>query len=153
MKNIFAQITKVQENPDGTCEVYGTAGAEVVDKTKEILDYATGRPQFEKWRDEAMERSGGKSLGNIRSMHGKIASGKATGLDFDDAAKTINLSAKVIDPVEARKCLEGVYTGFSVGGDYARRWPDPGNPGVLRYTPSVSEVSLVDSPCIPVAPG
>ena len=151
MKEIFAQITKVVENPDGTCDVYGQAAAEVPDKVKEVMDYATARPEIEKWRDDALARSGGKSLGNIRSMHGKVASGKATAIDFDDVAKTVQLAAKIIDPVEVQKCREGVYTGFSVGGDYAKRWPDPVNRGLMRYTPKLTEISLVDNPCIPTA--
>ena len=151
MKEIFAQITKTVEQPDGTCKVFGTAAAEVVDKTKEIMDYATARPQIEKWRDEAITRSDGKSQGNIRAMHGKIAAGKATGIEFNDANKTVDIATHIIDPVEAKKCMEGVYTGFSVGGDYLKRWPDPDNKGVMRYTPSLSEISLVDNPCIPSA--
>jgi hypothetical protein len=145
---VFAPITKVKENDDGTCEVYGTAAAEVVDKTREILDYALSKPQFEKWRDETRDRSQGKSLGNIRSMHGKIAAGKVTAMDFDDAGKTVNISTHIIDPVEAKKCALGVYTGFSVGGSYAKRWPDPTQKGVMRYSPELSEISIVDNPCI-----
>ena len=145
---VFAPITKVKENDDGTCEVYGTAAAEVVDKTREILDYALSKPQFEKWRDETLDRSQGKSLGNIRSMHGKIAAGKVTAMDFDDAGKTVNISTHIIDPVEAKKCALGVYTGFSVGGSYARRWPDPTQKGVMRYSPELSEISIVDNPCV-----
>jgi hypothetical protein len=151
MKNIFVPITKVQDNPDGTCEIYGTAALEQVDRSKEILDYATAKPQFEKWRDETLQRSGGKSMGNIRSMHGKIAAGKATAIDFDDVNKTVGIGAHIVDPVEAQKIRLGVLCGYSIGGGYLKRWPDPGNPGVMRYTPELTETSVVDSPCMPGA--
>jgi hypothetical protein len=41
---------------------------------------------------------------------------------------------------------EGVYTGFSQGGTYARRWTDEG--GAKRYTADPHEISLVDLPCL-----
>jgi hypothetical protein len=151
MKNIFVPITKVQDNPDGTCDIYGMAALEQVDRSKEILDYATAKPQFEKWRDETLQRSGGKSMGNIRSMHGKIAAGKATAMDFDDVNKTVGIGSHIVDPVEAQKIREGVLCGYSIGGGYLKRWPDPGNPGVMRYTPELTETSIVDSPCMPGA--
>jgi hypothetical protein len=151
MKNIYVPITKVQDNPDGTCEIYGTAALEQVDRSKEIIDYATAKPQFEKWRDETLQRSGGKSMGNIRSMHGKIAAGKATAIDFDDVNKTVGIGAHIVDPVEAQKIRLGVLCGYSIGGGYLKRWPDPGNPGVMRYTPELTETSVVDSPCMPGA--
>jgi hypothetical protein len=59
--------------------------------------------------------------------------------------------AKIIDDDEWRKVTEGVYTGFSIGGGYARRWPDKENPGLMRYTPVLSEVSLVDNPAVSTA--
>jgi hypothetical protein len=45
----------------------------------------------------------------------------------------------------------GVYTGFSVGGSYERRWSDFTQPGVTRYTAKPTEISIVDAPCIPSA--
>jgi hypothetical protein len=45
---------------------------------------------------------------------------------------------------------EGVYTGFSQGGRYVKRWPDP-ETGMTRFTAEPSEISLVDLPCLPDA--
>jgi hypothetical protein len=50
-----------------------------------------------------------------------------------------------------KKVIEGVYTGFSIGGGYARRWPDPNNSGLMRYPSTLAEVSIVDNPCVPTA--
>jgi hypothetical protein len=131
--------------------VYGTLSEEVRDKSDEILDYASAKPAFEKWSNEIKEASGGKSLGNVRAMHSSIAAGKLTDLKFDDDAKRIEGVAKIVDDNEWVKVCEGVYTGFSIGGGYARRWPDPNNSGVMRYTPTLAEVSIVDNPCVPTA--
>lgn len=146
--NIFIPITKVDASKR---LVYGTVTEEVPDKSNEILDYATAKGEFQKWSDSIAAASDGKSLGNVRAMHGNVAAGKLTDLAFDDEAKRIDCCAKVIDDVEWEKVLEGVYTGFSMGGRYLKRWPDPENPILTRYTPSPSEVSLVDNPCVPTA--
>lgn len=146
--SLFLPITKVDAEQR---LVYGTLSEEVRDKSDEILDYATAKPAFEKWSNEIKEASGGKSLGNVRAMHGSIAAGKFTDISYDDDAKRIDGCAKIIDDNEWNKVVEGVYTGFSIGGGYARRWPDPNNSGVMRYTPVLAEVSIVDNPCVPTA--
>lgn len=144
--DIFIPITKVDARQR---LVYGIATAESEDRSGEICDYASTKPLYEKWSEEIAQSTGGKSLGNLRAMHGTIAAGKITALAFNDAAKQIEICAKVVDDAEWRKVEEGVYTGFSQGGTYARRWTD-GN-GRARYTAAPSEVSLVDLPCLPQA--
>src|SRR5579863_494532 len=49
MKQIFLPIEKVIERPDGTCEVYGKAAVEQVDKVREVFDYDSSKPLFLKW--------------------------------------------------------------------------------------------------------
>jgi hypothetical protein len=145
---LFIPITKVDAERR---LVYGTLSEETRDKSDEILDYATAKPAFEKWSDEIKEVSGGKSLGNVRAMHGAIAAGKLTDINYDDDAKRIEGCAKIVDDNEWLKVCEGVYTGFSIGGGYAKRWPDKDNPALTRYTPTLAEVSIVDNPCVPTA--
>jgi hypothetical protein len=147
-KEILCPMYKAEEQPDGSCVVYSRAAAEELDKAKEILDYATAVPQFEKWRDDTLQRSQGASLGNIRAMHGKVAAGKATQITFLPAEKAIDVVAHIVDPVEAKKCLTRTYTGMSIGGSYLKRWPDIVVKGATRYTPEITEISLVDSPAI-----
>jgi len=93
------------------------------------------------------EASGGKSLGALRAMHGRVAAGKITDIAFDDEGKRIMIAAKIVDDDEWRKVEEGVYTGFSQGGRYVRRWPDPGS-DLTRYTAEPREISLVDLPAV-----
>ena len=83
-------------------------------------------------------------------MHAPIAAGKLTDIAFDDDAKRITVAAKIVDDDEWRKVQEGVYTGFSQGGRYVKRWPDP-DTGLVRYTAEPHEISLVDLPCVPDA--
>jgi hypothetical protein len=81
-------------------------------------------------------------------MHGKVAAGKFTKMNFNDELKQVEVVAKVIDPVEWQKCQEGVYTGFSVGGSYGDVWQEG---GVKKYVAKPVEGSLVDNPCMPGA--
>jgi hypothetical protein len=130
--------------------VTGVATAETPDRSGEICDYASSKPYFEKWSAEALAASGGKSLGAVRSMHGRVAAGKLTDIAFDDEGKRIVVAAKIVDDDEWRKVTEGVYTGFSQGGRYVKRWPDP-DTSLVRYTAEPREISLVDLPCLPDA--
>jgi hypothetical protein len=127
--------------------VYGRID-ETPDRAGEVFDYVSSKPHFEKWSAETQAASDGKSLGNVRGMHSKVAAGKLVSLDFDDAGKAINICAKVVDDAEWQKVEEGVYTGFSPGGSYGPKWRDGEH---RRYTAIPSEMSLVDRPCIPSA--
>jgi hypothetical protein len=131
--------------------VSGYATAEAPDRSGEICDYASTKPFYEQWSEIFAKATDGKSLGNIRAMHGAVAAGKITSIRFDDAEKRIEIAAKIVDDDEWRKVEEGVYTGFSQGGAYVKRWPDPENPDLTRYTAAPSEISLVDLPCLPDA--
>jgi hypothetical protein len=147
---LFAQITKVDE---AKRLVIGRAVQEMVDRADEVFDYVTSKPHFQSWSKAASADTDGKSLGNLRAMHGKVAAGKLTGIDFNDADKAIDIQAKVVDDNEWNKVLEGVYTGFSIGGSYIgeRITEKVDGREVKRYTASPTEISLVDSPCIPSA--
>lgn len=145
---LFIPITKVDA---ARRLVYGTIAEEIPDKSGEVFDYGSSKPYFERWSDEIARTSDGKSVGNLRAMHGAIAAGKLSRLSFDDKAKRIEAVGKVVDEAEWAKVVEGVYTGFSIGGHYVERWPDDERPELTRYTAEPTEVSLVDNPCIPSA--
>ena len=145
---VFVPISKVDE---AQRLVYGTLTEETPYKSGEIFDYASGKGAVQAWSDEIKLASKGKSLGNVRAMHGNVAAGKFTDIQYDDAAKRIEGAAKIVDDAEWEKVLSGVYTGFSIGGAYTKRWQDKDNPSLWRFTPKLSEVSLVDNPCVPTA--
>ena len=146
--NLFIPITKIDA---AKRLVYGVATAEKPDVAKEICDYASTKPLYQKWSDGFAKTTDGKSLGNLRAMHGNVAAGKITEIAFNDDAKQIEVCGKVVDDAEWAKVEEGVYTGFSQGGRYVKRWPDPADSKLTRYTAEPLEVSLVDSPCLPDA--
>ncbi len=139
--SVFVPITKV-DAVKGI--VYGVLAGEVEDRSKEIFDYAGSKPYFEKWSSDISKATDGKSVGNLRAMHGTIAAGKFTDMVFNDSAKQIEVTAKVVDKAELEKVLEGVYTGFSIGGKYVSRKKDG---DLHRYVADPYEGSLVDLPC------
>lgn len=141
----FARLTKVDA---ATRTVTGIAVSETPDRAGEIFDYETSKAYWQQWTDSIAKATDGKSVGNVREMHGNSAAGKLLSIMFDDDAKSIEVVAKVVDDAAWKKCEEGVYAGFSMGGNYVRKWDD----GALkRYTGKPSEISLVDLPCIPDA--
>lgn len=143
---LFARLMKVDEERR---LVTGRATQEVLDRSGEIFDYASSKPFFEKWSGDISKSTDGKSLGNLRAMHGNVAAGKLTAIDFNDADKAIDIVTKVVDEAEWQKVLEGVYTGFSIGGSYHKRWTDAEK--AQRFTADPCEISLVDLPCVPTA--
>jgi hypothetical protein len=151
---IFLPITKI-DVPKRL--VYGTLASETADKAGERMHYGTSKPHFEKWTKEFEDATAhlgpeGRSAGNLRSMHKPKPAGKFTKLGFDDDGRKIDAVAKVTDDDEWRNCLEGVYTGFSIGGSYVGDlWKDADNPGVKWYTAAPVEGSLVDNPANPDA--
>lgn len=130
---------------------YGVLASSTLDRANEIFDYSGSKPYFEKWSAAAHKATDGKSFGNLRSMHGQVAAGKLDQIAFNDDAELIEIAAKVVDPVEQKKCEEGVYTGFSMGGRYIKKWTDKDNAKATRYIADPYEASLVDLPCIPDA--
>lgn len=148
MRDFIIPLMKIDE---AQRLIYGRAVQEVVDRTNEILDYETAKPAFEKWSKQFEEMTGGLSRGNLRVMHDpKKVAGKVIDLTYNDDEKAIDIVAKVVDDNEWKKVTEGVFTGLSVGGGYGRKWKDEAT-GATRYTPVVTEISLVDLPCIPTA--
>jgi hypothetical protein len=103
---MFIPITKVDA---ARRLVYGLATAETEDRAGEICDYASTKPLYEKWSEEIAKSTRGKSLGNLRAMHGPVAAGKVTAITFDDAGKQIEICAKVVDDAEWAKVVEGLY--------------------------------------------
>ena len=144
----FLPFNKYEENPDGTLTVFGRATQEVRDAANEVMDYATSVPFFKERSNENSIRSSGQNLMPLRSMHQNNAAGKVVQFDYLGDEKAIDIATLVVDPIDVLKVKTGVYTGFSVGGKYVRRWPEGGS---MRYTADPREISLVDTPAVPTA--
>jgi hypothetical protein len=145
---MFLPITKVDEDKH---EIWGWGAIEQPDAVDEIMDYQSSKPLFMDWSSAAQRRSGGRSMGNLRSMHQTKVAGKLIDFRPDDTTRGFFVGAKIVDDGEWQKVKEGVYTGFSIGGSYVKRWPDGSRPGLVRYTAKPTELSIVDAPCIPGA--
>ena len=144
--HIFARMTKVDE---ATRTVTGVIANEALDRSGEVFDYASSKPHFEKWSGDIAKATDGKSVGNVRAMHGNVAAGVLKALNMDDVEKSVSVDAHIVDDNEWKKVQTGTYTGFSIGGSYARKWK--GDDGLQRYEAKPCEVSLVDLPCNPDA--
>lgn len=143
---MFFNLNKIDEKRQ---LVYGRALQEVVDRSGECADYDASKKAFQKWAEETMDASGGKSMGNVREMHKKdSAVGIVKEIHYNDNDRAIDVVAHIVDPVAFEKCLHGVFTGFSVGGSYASKRKEN---GVTKYAPILKELSIVDRPCVPTA--
>ncbi len=138
---LFIPIQKIDEEKR---LLIGRLTEEVADSSGEIFDFATSKPYFEDWVGYFQKATDGKSCGNLRAMHdSKKAVGFLPEVHLLDKEKAVEIVAKVVDDDEWNKCLEGVYTGFSQGGKYIKKWYDG---KYHRYTAQPNEASLVDYP-------
>lgn len=165
----FIQFQKLEDEKDGAPTVWGIATQQEPDLDGEICDYATAVEAYKAWSSAAAKRTqrAGQaiSFGNIRLQHGLDIGGKATKLEFDDAAKQVWLGSEPINDQIKSDLKEGFYTGYSQGGSYAWRrcvlcesdlplrqaynFCEQCNKTVkvLYGLKKIAEVSYVDSPC------
>lgn len=147
---LFCRLAKVDQ---AKREVWGVVTCEEPDRDDEICDFDTTVPFYQALVDEMQKASsvnpeGGTNIFPLRAMHGLVAAGKGIAIEFRKEAKEIYMGFKVVDDAEWKKVQENVYTGFSQGGRYVKRWKDG---DFVRYTAKPGEVSLVDVPCLQAA--
>jgi hypothetical protein len=133
---IFAKISKVDTNDDGTITVSGIASTESVDSEGEIIKsdaMQAAIPDFMKY-----------GTGNLREMHQNLAAGTVDKAEI--VGTETHISATVVDPIAIKKVTTGVYKGFSIGGKVTGR--DPLNKSTITGVKLV-EISLVDRPANP----
>ena len=136
----FIPFAKV--DPDKR-EVSGIAVSNKLDNQNEIIEWeatVNAVPEYSKWR-------------NLREMHQPSAVGTVPVIDLDNVQKQMLITAKVVDDDAWRKVKEGVYKGFSVGGEATSKSREfEGSAGkivskVKAY--KMNEISLVDRPANP----
>jgi hypothetical protein len=153
----FIPLLKMEEAADGSLKVFGLVTEEKPDLDKEVCDYATTKPLYEKRTKERWELTSKiagmtPSLMAARGQHDpKQAIGAGRMIEFDDALRAIKMGFDIVDTEAIKKWKAGVFVGFSQGGDYVAKWEDPVYKGCVRYTADPFEVSSVDSPCLPSA--
>jgi prohead serine protease len=131
---LFAPLQKVDEQDDGTLVVTGYATTESVDSAGEVVlakAIKAALPDFFK-----------HGSGPLREMHQLSAAGIVTEAEIDSQNRT-RIVATVVDEAAIKKCLKGVYVGFSIGGKTLAR--DPDDRKVITKI-RLDEISLVDRP-------
>lgn len=138
MKRVFAALSKVEENGDGTLTVEGIASTEAVDSDGEVVKASAieaALPDFMRY-----------GTGNLREMHQPLAAGTVEAVTVENDVTRI--VAKVVDPTAIKKVQTGTYKGFSIGGKVTDR--DQLNRKIVKGVKLV-EISLVDRPANPEA--
>lgn len=131
--DVFAPFQKIDQEQR---IVEGYASTEALDSQGEIVlkrAVAAALPDFMKF-------------GNIREMHQPSAVGRAYQARMDE--KGLWIAAKIVDDAAWAKVREGVYQGFSIGGQVTAR--DDDDPKIVTGC-ELSEISLVDRPANPEA--
>lgn len=137
LKKLYAEISKVEDQDDGTIKVWGYASTAEKDSDGETVTadaMKAALPDYMKW-------------GAVREMHQPKAAGTAIEAEVQEDGRTW-FGAHVIDSEAVRKVQKGVYKGFSVGGKVTSR--DELNKSVIKGI-SLVEISLVDRPANPSA--
>lgn len=148
--SIFVPLSKVDHSQQ---TVMGVLAEEAPDKSGEVFDWPTGKAAVMAWSESFKKTTGAvegqeQSAGNLRVMHTDQAVGKFLEVTPDDETKQIHVTAKILDDDTWKKVVGGVFTGFSLGGSYEKKWADPSDEKLTRYTPKVVEGSLADNPCM-----
>lgn len=137
IKRFFAELSKVEDEDDGTIKVYGYASTGAEDADGECVQpeaMKAALPGYMKW-------------GAVREMHQPKAAGTAIEAKVDDDGRTW-FGAHVVDSEAIKKVKASVYKGFSIGGKVTGR--DKLNKSVITGI-NLVEVSLVDRPANPEA--
>jgi hypothetical protein len=132
-----ADITKSERDAEGNLIVYGSATNPTSDLDGDRCDPAWLKRAMPEWFE----------WGNIREMHGPIAAG--VGLEMTVDSDDYHVKSKCVDPVAAKKIVEGVYKGYSIGIKNGIREKRDGQNWITGGT--IVEVSYVDRPCNPTA--
>jgi HK97 family phage prohead protease len=122
---IFASIIK---RDDEKRLVFGYASTEALDSQGERISKAAiekALPDYMRWA-------------NVREMHQASAVGSTRSAEIDD--KGLYIQAKIVDDAAWIKVKEGVYKGFSIGGEAISRTNE-----VITEI-KLTEISLVDRP-------
>lgn len=128
---LFWPLAKVEKQSDGSVVVSGYASTPTRDLDNEIVSLEAVKkalPSYMEWR-------------NIREMHQPSAVGVAQQANVDE--KGLFLTAKITDSIAAKKCLDGVYKGYSIGGKKLAKVGDT----ITEI--ELVEISIVDRPANP----
>lgn len=134
---LYGDISKSEEQDDGTVKVWGYASSAAVDSDGESITAEAMKAALPDYMRFA----------NVREMHTSKAAGIAIEAEVQPDGRTF-FGAHIIDTEAVKKVRAGVYKGFSIGGKVLSR--DAVDKSIINGL-RLSEVSLVDRPANPEA--
>ncbi|MEI8032773.1 MAG: HK97 family phage prohead protease [Chlorobiaceae bacterium] len=135
---LYGEISKTEQQDDGTIKVWGYASSTAVDSDGETVTAEAMKAALPDYM----------KFGAVREMHdSKKAAGTAIEADVQEDGRTY-FGALIVDAEAVKKVTAGVYKGFSIGGKVTDR--DETNKSIIKGLKLV-EVSLVDRPANPEA--
>lgn len=133
----YMPFEKVEAQDDGTVKVSGYASSEAVDSHGETIKADAMRAAI----PDYMAFGG---TGALREMHQPIAAGVVLKAEVEADGRT-HVETHVVDLAAAKKVVNRVYKGFSIGGKVTER------DGKVIKGLQLREISLVDRPANPDA--
>ena len=134
---LYGDISKTEQQDDGTVKVWGYASSSAVDSDGETVTAEAMKAAIPDYM----------KFGAVREMHQAKAAGTAIEAEVQEDGRTY-FGAHIVDSEAVKKVNAGVYKGFSIGGKVTGR-------DELKKTTvtglKLVEVSLVDRPANPEA--
>jgi hypothetical protein len=133
--------------------VSGFASLDNVDKHGDIVTAEASKEAFDNFRGNIREMHGPSAVGKMLNFKEDSFFDKETGKKYNGVYVTAYISKGAQDAWE--KCLDGTYTGFSIGGNIVDAKMEKSDDGsdsrrvIHKY--ELHELSLVDSPANPLA--
>ena len=133
--------------------VSGFASLDNVDHHGDVVTAEANRKAFERFRGNIREMHGPSAVGKMLNFKEDTFFDKESGKKYNGIYVTAYISKGAQDAWE--KCLDGTYTGFSIGGNIndAKMEKVDGEEDNRRviHDYDLHELSLVDSPANPLA--
>lgn len=133
--------------------VSGFASLDNVDRHGDIVTSEASKRAFENFRGNIREMHGPSAVGKMLSFKEDSFFDKETGQKYNGVFVEAYISKGAQDAWE--KCLDGTYTGFSIGGNIVdakmEKSDDGGESRRVIHNYDLHELSLVDSPANPLA--
>ena len=134
--------------------VSGFASLDNLDLHGDIVTANASKDAFSRFRGNIREMHGPSAVGKMIDFKEDVFFDKESGKKYNGVYVTAYISKGAPDAWE--KCLDGTYTGFSIGGDIVDAKMEKSEDGtgsdrrvIHNYT--LHELSLVDSPANPLA--
>lgn len=129
---LYAPFAKIDEEKR---MVFGYATTPSVDSQDEIVDLEASFEAVDEW----------KKWATIKEMHRKDTAVGIAPIIEKHVGVGVYIGAEIVDDQAWKKCVKGVYKGFSIGGSVKTR----DGKRITKY--QLNEISLVDRPANPDA--